>query len=165
MSPTNDPTVSVLVAVNPMTAFEVFTEEVDVWWKRGPAYRFGKGLSGVLRFEPGVGGRLVEEFDDGRSWEVGHVRAWEPGERLVFEFRIPNFGPDQFTEVEVRFEPEGDETRVTLQHRGWECVPPGHPARHGLADLEFAHMRGEWWLFQLRAMRSCAGRHKSKNEP
>ena len=110
MSPTNEPTVSVLVAVDPVTAFQVFTEEVDAWWKRGPAYRFGKGLSGVLRFEPGVGGRLVEEFDDGRSWEVGRVRAWEPGKHLLFEFRIPNFGPDQFTEVEVRWEEPLGET-------------------------------------------------------
>ena len=29
------------VAVDPETAFQVFTDEVDLWWKRGPAHRFG----------------------------------------------------------------------------------------------------------------------------
>lgn len=158
MSPRGAATVSVLVAVDPATAFAVFTEDVDAWWKRGPAYRFGEG--GVLRFEPGVGGRLVQVFDDatGESWEVGRIRTWEPGRRLTFAFRIPNFAPDESTEVDVRFEAEGEGTRVTLEHRGWEGLPMGHPARHGLDDDALAVERGQLWLLQLRALARCAAR-------
>jgi len=60
------------------------------------------------------------------------VRVWEPGARLVFAFRAHNFVPGQVTEVEIRFEPELDGTRVTLEHRGWSQIAPEHPARHGL---------------------------------
>lgn len=78
-------TVTTKVAVDPATAFRVFTEEVDAWWRRGPRYRFRPGRDGVMRFEPGAGGRLVEVYDEaaGDVFEVGRVLAWEPcrGER------------------------------------------------------------------------------------
>lgn len=45
--------VTTLVEVDPAEAFEVFTREIDAWWKRGPRYRFA---SGALRFE----GRVVK---------------------------------------------------------------------------------------------------------
>ena len=152
---------SVLVKVDPATAFALFTEDVDAWWKRGPVYRFSGGQkTGVIRFEPGVGGRLVEVCDDppGETYEIGRVLAWEPAKRLVFEFRPTNFEAGQCTEVEVRFEAVGDATRVSVEHRGWDSVPPDHPARHGLSEPEFGQMRGSWWLELLRALRVHATR-------
>lgn len=143
-----------VVRVPPDEAFAVFTDDVDAWWRRGPAYRFGGGREGTLRFEPGVGGRLVEAFDDGGEHEVGRIVAWEPGARLAFEFRPPNFAPDERTVVDVRFEPHGAAaTRVLLEHRGWTGLPPRHPARHGLPDRDFLAQRGSWWIDQLRALR------------
>ena len=52
-----------LQGVDTVSAFEVFTEDVDSWWLRGPAFRVDARREGVLRFEPGVGGRLVEVFE------------------------------------------------------------------------------------------------------
>lgn len=49
---------TVLVSVPPDVGFEVFTKEVDLWWKQGPRYRIGGKRRGRLVFEPGVGGRL-----------------------------------------------------------------------------------------------------------
>ena len=54
--------VTVAVAVPPEVAFAVFTEETDLWWKRGEAFRVAGRRPGTLRFEPGVGGRLFERF-------------------------------------------------------------------------------------------------------
>ena len=159
--PDDSVTVSVLVTVDPATAFAVFTEEIDAWWKRGPAYRFSSSHdAGVMRFEPGVGGRLVEVFDEAENeeYEVGRVLVWEPAQRLVFEFRPPNFEPDQCTEVEVRFAAVGQDTRVSVEHRGWAGLPPDHPVRHGLEDTAFEMMRGHWWLELLRTLRIRAGR-------
>jgi uncharacterized protein YndB with AHSA1/START domain len=149
---------SALVEVDPATAFEVFTEEVDAWWKCGPAYRFRGAHDGVMRFEPGVGGRLVQVPDEhrGEEWEVGRIKVWEPGARLVFDFRIPVFGAGESTEVEVTFEPVAGGTRVTVEHRGWRGIPRGHPARHGLPDEAFLTQRGTWWIDQLRALRGMA---------
>jgi len=36
---------------------------------------------------------------------------WQPGRRLVFTWRPASFTPEQSTEVEVRFEGVGNETR------------------------------------------------------
>jgi uncharacterized protein YndB with AHSA1/START domain len=137
--------VTAFVAVSPLDAFEVFTRETDQWWGRGPRYRFGGKRRGVLQFEPGAGGRLFEEFDDRSAWEVGKVLVWEPGARLVFEWRIPNFAPGERTCVEVRFERAEGGTRITLEHRGWKALRPDHPARHGLDDAAYGVMLGRFW--------------------
>ena len=74
-------TVTTVVDVDPATAFEVFTKEIGTWWRREPRYRFTPGRAGTLRFDPGVGGRLIEvdEASGRESFEVGRVLAWEPG--------------------------------------------------------------------------------------
>ena len=93
----------------------------------------------------------------GQGLEVGRVLVWEPGARLVFEFRGRDFAPGERTEVEVRFAAEGKGTRLTLEHRGWESVAPGRPARHGFTGQAFADMMGLWWADQLVALRTRAG--------
>jgi uncharacterized protein YndB with AHSA1/START domain len=152
--------VTTTVAVAPEAAFEVFTEEIDAWWRRGPRYRFRHDREGRMQFvEDADGGRrLLEVYagQPGDAYEVGRVLVWQPPERIVFEWRGNQFTPDQVTEVEVRFEPEGDRTRVTLEHRGWDALPPDHPARHGLEGPAFSGMMGVWWGDQMVALRTRA---------
>lgn len=156
MSATDSVVVTTLVAVDPATAFEVFTEDVDRWWKRGPRYR----VSGDRRlcFEPGVGGRLVVYQESGGAHELGRILVWKPADRLVFEWRARNFEPDQVTEVDVRFEPADRGTRVTLEHRGWDGLPRDHPVRHGLEGAAFTSMMGQWWADLLVSHRAHAER-------
>jgi hypothetical protein len=45
------------VAVSPDVAFKVFTEEMDLWWVRGPINFNDAGRVVEVRCEPGVGGR------------------------------------------------------------------------------------------------------------
>jgi len=154
--------ITALVGVAPGDAFEVFTSEVDAWWRRGPRYRTSSGgREGTLRFEgaaAGGGARLVEAFVDGEVFEIGRVLAWEPGERLVLEWRARNFAADERTEVEVRFEAASGGTRVTIEHRGWDTLRADHPARHGLAGGAFAAMIGLWWGELATALRTHAER-------
>jgi Activator of Hsp90 ATPase homolog 1-like protein len=149
--------VTTVVPVDPAAAFEVFTGQVDAWWKRGPRYRPGRLRLGIMRFDPpGVGGRLLEVYDEasGDAFEVGRVRVWKPAEKLVFEFRARNFEPDQSTEVEVRFEAVAGGTRVTLEHRGWDSIPLDHPARHGWgASGAFTSMMGLFWADLATSLR------------
>lgn len=146
--------VTTLVAADPDTAFAIFTTEVDSWWKRGPKYRPAIGTGGALSFEPRAGGRLLETYPDGSVFEFGHVRVWEPGRRLVFDMIARSFGPGESTEVEVRFEAEGGQTRVTLENRGWDRFPQDHPVRHGMDDTAFIDMMSIWWADLLRVLQS-----------
>jgi len=150
---------SVRVAVAPDVAFRVFTEEIDQWWRHGPKYRVASGRGGALRIEPGVGGRLFESFATSQGTkvvEIGEITAWEPPARLVFSWRGVNFAPGERTEVEVLFEPSGDDTLVTVTHRGWSAIRPDHPARHGLDVAPFVRMLGMWWGELLSALRAHA---------
>jgi uncharacterized protein YndB with AHSA1/START domain len=133
--------VETVVRTDPHTAFRVFTDEVDQWWKKRVA-------GGPMRFHDG-------KLMDG-AFEVGRVVAWEPGVRLVFEWRTPAFAPGEKTEVEIRFEAEAGATRVTLWHRGWDSLADDHPARHGYrpkAGPAFRDMIGLSWAEQLTSYR------------
>lgn len=126
MSDSGRVTVSIDVAVDPDTAFEVFTNEIDSWYQRGPhSWRFPDRAVGI-RFEPRVGGRLLEVHDrtTGDGFAFGEVLVWEPGARLVFADLVSSEPPAPLTEVEVRFEAVEDGTRVTLEHRGLDRLPP-----------------------------------------
>jgi uncharacterized protein YndB with AHSA1/START domain len=126
MSATDTVTVSIDVAVDPDTAFDVFTNEIDSWYQRGPhSWRYPDRAVGI-RFEPRVGGRLLEvhDADSGEGFAFGRVLVWEPGARLVFADLVSSAPPDPVTEVEVRFEAAGEGTRVTLEHRGLDRLPP-----------------------------------------
>jgi uncharacterized protein YndB with AHSA1/START domain len=150
--------VSVLVAVPPDVAFQVFTEEIDQWWRTGMRFRLGKKRS-VIRIEPGVGGRLFESFETPsgtRVHDTGRVTTWDPPSRLVFEWRAVNFAPSEKTEVEVSFEPSASGTLVTVTHRGWSRIRPDHPVRHGQDVPAFLRMLGLWWGDLVNAMREHA---------
>lgn len=153
--------VAVSVAVPPAEAFRVFTGEIELWWRRGPRYRAAGHRRGIIRLEPGVGGRLFESFDGEhgpRVVETGEVTCWEPPSRLVLWWRNVNFAPHERTEVEVTFAPAPSGTLVTVIHRGWSSLPADHPARHGLEVEAFVRMMGMWWGELATALREHAGR-------
>jgi hypothetical protein len=149
--------VSLRVRGAPSQAFEVFTKEIGQWWRPNPLFQFTREGPGVLAFEPGVDGRLIETSPSGTVFEIGRVTAWEPGAKLGFTWRQKTFSAEQITHVEVRFEAVGDETRVTLEHRGWDSVPPVHVARHSFPDGVFLQRHGEWWQALLRSYQMAIG--------
>jgi hypothetical protein len=63
--------------------------------------------------------------------------------RLAFTWRQESFAPEQLTHVEVRFEPVGDETRVKVEHFGWDGIPQEHVARHHFPDAIFLRRHAE----------------------
>ena len=137
--------VALRVAASPHRAFEVFTRDISLWWRPNGLFRFTPKSPGVLSFEPGDGGRLIETLPGGKVFEIGRITAWAPPDRLAFGWRQATFAPEQMTHVEVRFEAVGAETRVTVEHTGWDSVPAPHAARHGFADADFLHRHATWW--------------------
>lgn len=144
-------------------AFTAFTQEIAHWWQPNGLFQFTPGRTGTLSFEPGPSGRLVETYADGSSFVVGHIRVWDPPHRLVLSWRHATFAPDQETELHVRFEevetPDSasTQTRVTVEHFGWDHIPPDYAARHGFPLAVFQLRFAEWWRRLLEALgSSCA---------
>jgi uncharacterized protein YndB with AHSA1/START domain len=126
-------------------AFAVFVDEIGAWWRPNMLFQTTPRAPGRLAFEPGEGGRLTETLASGKVFEIGRILAWEPPARLIFSWRQASFPPDLATEVEVRFEAVGDETRVSVEHRGFDRVPEGSAARHGFPDDALLLRLAEWW--------------------
>jgi hypothetical protein len=143
--------------VEPAVAFDVFTNEIDLWWRRGIRFRpAGRGI-GQLCFEPGVGGRvfetLVNKSGTTITYQLGLITVWDPPSRFVLEWRLTNFAPNEKTELEVVFQAATGGTQVIVIHRGWASIRPDHPARHGMDGGAFTRMMGLWWGDLMTALR------------
>ncbi|MBS0362881.1 MAG: SRPBCC family protein [Proteobacteria bacterium] len=142
--------VALRVKASPERAFEAFTGEIGAWWRPSGLFQTTP-RPGVLSFEGGEGGRLIETRAGGKVFEIGRIRLWDPPRRLVFAWRQANFPPDLHTEVEVAFEAVGEETRVSVEHRGFHNVPDG-AARHGWPDQLLLLRLAEFWRGQIAQM-------------
>ena len=115
------------VAVDPATAFKAFTDEMDLWWLRGPINFWSDGGRVVeVRCETGVGGRIMEVLDDasaGEVLELARITSWEPGVRLAWASSLDD------VQTEVQFVPIEGGTRVTVEH----VVPAGGQDKGGTA--------------------------------
>lgn len=102
---------TVSVAVDPATAFAAFTEEIDLWYVRGPINYFDFARALGMRCEPGVGGRLIEVYDEatGEGLELARITVWEPGRRLAWTSSIDD------VETDISFRPTGDGTEITVE--------------------------------------------------
>jgi uncharacterized protein YndB with AHSA1/START domain len=143
---------TVEVGVDPDTAFSVFTDEIGEWYRSSP-YSWNDASRAIgIRFDGGVGGRLIEVWRDadGEGFEIGRILGWEPGRRLVFQFRNALL-PPVATEVEVRFEALSTGTRVTLEHRGLERLP----AEEGERMRRFAWISVMQWFSEYVAARGA----------
>jgi uncharacterized protein YndB with AHSA1/START domain len=129
MTAATEPLVSgaeIVVAVGPDRAFEAFTAEIDNWWKKDSPFWMDRERRRGLRFEPYVGGRFIEVYDDdGEGYEIGRITTWDPGRRLAYTWRQSDWPEDAITDVEVTFEPVDGGTRVRMRQTGWERVPAG----------------------------------------
>jgi uncharacterized protein YndB with AHSA1/START domain len=116
---------SILVATDPQSAFEVFTDGLDRWWPRKAS--IGEAPMRRVGIEPRLGGRWYEVGQDGSEATIGKVLAWDPPRRFVVSWDVScrwksDGAPG--SEVEVRFIKEASGTRVELEHRLFERMEP-----------------------------------------
>ena len=94
-------------------AFRLFTDGMGSWWPV-KAFSAGGEAAETAVFEPQPGGQIYERHADGTEVPWGVVEAWEPPTRVAFSWGLNG------SQIEVVFAPEGDGTRVELEHRGWD---------------------------------------------
>lgn len=104
------------VEVEPVHAFEVFTEGFGEWWDPrltpDPATFEGADVEEVE-------GGVVALHHDGQDYPIGEVLEWVIGERFAMTFHL-SLPRDHPTRLDVSFEPDDGGTLVTLAHGGWE---------------------------------------------
>ena len=136
------------VAVDAETAFMAFTDEMDLWWVRGPINFYDAARAVARRCEPGVGGRLLEVYDDatGDALELGRITVWEPGEHLAWQSSVDD------VYIDVLFQPNYQGTTVRVEAH----VPPEGSDRGGTSWVRV----GPWWFGAW-----CARRETAPREP
>jgi len=124
---------SIFVKRAPAAAFHHFTADIGRWWPLKEGMSFGgPERANELILEGRIGGRFFERYTDGEEYEVGRVTAFDPPARVAFTWKQPTWSAH--TQVEVRFAAEGDGTRVTLEHGGWEALGAAAPKPGAYSD-------------------------------
>ncbi len=105
----------------PHEAFDVFVQQMDVWWPRQGVFPYSFAPKSTrpqhIRFEAQAGGRYYETFADGSEYVIGRITAWEPPAHLAYTWRDPTW--QDATSIELHFSAEGEDTRVTYQQDGF----------------------------------------------
>lgn len=102
-------------------AFALFTDGIATWWPLATHSIYGERAKTAV-FEGRLGGRVYEIADDGEEGVWGSVSVWEPPHRIVYSWH-PGRGEGTAQEVEIEFVSDGNDTRVEMEHRGWERAP------------------------------------------
>ncbi len=126
------------VDTDPVTAFKIFSEEYDQWWGNGPIDAYESWRLIERRMEPGVGGRVVEDYGD-EERVLGTITVWEPGARLAWATRND-------VTIEVTFAALAHRTRVTVTG----IVPDGVD---GSSQLAMLRMAPQWFPRHLERRR------------
>jgi len=135
-------TKTMTVARGQAETFAFFTARVNDWWPKR-THSLGQEKSARIDFEPEVGGRFFETFDDGTEHQWGKVSVWDEPNRIVYSWHLSR-PEEQATEVEITFTALGDsETRVDLVHSNWEKLGEDAEMAHGQYSGGWDHVFGE----------------------
>lgn len=133
-------------------AFATFTERIHDWWPLGThsidRYETGTAAETVV-FQGGAGGQVYERTKNGEELKWADVVAYEPPHRFVLAWNPTRDQNEPRTEIEVTFTDAGGETRVDLEHRGWE--------RLGDEAAEARQSYSEGWVSVLADYAEKAG--------
>jgi uncharacterized protein YndB with AHSA1/START domain len=122
-------------------AFRIFTTDALSWWPVEGHSIHGTTVSEIV-FEPRAGGEVYEVSQSGERGHWATVTEWDPPARLVLAWEV---SPGVMgTEVEVRFLPSDAQTRVELEHRGWERVAKHDPEKRDNYDSGWEFVLGRY---------------------
>lgn len=123
-------------------AFRVFTAEARSWWPTATHTIHGGDVKEIV-FEGREGGEVYELSVGGDKGHWATVLTWDPPNGLVLAWNIREREAVP-TEVEVRFSPDGDRTRVDLEHRGWEAIADEAAEKRANYNTGWEHVLGSY---------------------
>jgi hypothetical protein len=125
----------VVVEASKQTAFDVFTQKMDLWWPK--SHHIGKSPLVESVLEGKTGGRWYSRHEDGSEVEIGKVLIWDPHDHLTLAWQVNGnfqYDPQLVTEVVVNFIPTiSGATRVTMEHRDIQKLMGGAKV---IADMD-----------------------------
>ena len=133
------------------------------WWNK--EHHLGKSPLKDVVLEPRDGGRWFEMNEDGSTCEWGKVLAWEPPRRVLLAWQIDGdwkYDPSFVTELEVRFTPEADGTRVDLEHRNLDRYGDKAEAVRGMLDSDDGWNLGDGGICGGRRPRRLGSEYKTQ---
>ena len=122
-------------------AFRIFTADAVSWWPV-ESHSIYETVREIV-FEERAGGEVYEVSASGEKGYWATVLEWNPPGRLVLAWNILNADGSP-TEVDVRFLPEGEGTRVELEHRGWEGLGEGGATKRDNYDTGWDFVLGRY---------------------
>jgi len=105
--------------------FDAYINNIDDWWPRyGKQRRYSFAPRPVepqhIRFEPRLGGRFYETFDNGEDFVIGSITEFEPPHKLTYTWQSPDWNAP--TIIEVTFAQTTEYTLISLRHSGFEAL-------------------------------------------
>ena len=119
---------TIRVEADPDHAFRVFTDGIGRWWPLD-RYSIHEEDAETVVLEAREGGRLYERSRTGAEAVWGEILECDPPRLLRYTWHPGYEEGAPVTEIEVRFEPEGNGTRVEFEHRGWERLGDSAPEK------------------------------------
>ena len=127
---------TVFVRCDVERAFDLYTQGTDTWWPletHSRATEIPGATVERVEYPTEAGLPILEHLSTGDALPWGELLVHERPTRLVIAWK-PNANPHPPTEVEITFSPEGEGTRVDVEHRGWENL--GDLAEEGRAGYD-----------------------------
>lgn len=121
-------------------AFRIFTEDAVSWWPV-ETHSIHRTVTEIV-FEGRVGGEVYEVSATGEKAHWARVLEWDPPHRLVLSWEVNP--QSEATEVDLRFVPEGEGTRLDVEHRGWERVVEDAAAKRDDYDTGWDFVLGKY---------------------
>lgn len=140
---------SVDVPLAPDAAFDLFTRNLANWWpvESHSLSAHDSKLPESVTVEAREGGQILEEKQDGSTEPWGRITAWEPGVRLAINWHVGRPESDA-TQLEVRFIPYGNGSRVFLTHGGWSALRTHATSVYNGYQTGWDHVLGQcFYLF------------------
>lgn len=120
----------VTVPAPPRRAFDAFTADLAAWWN--PLLTADAGTFRGADLPPHPGEDATFWHDGDRSYRIGTVTTWRPGDRFEMSFSLA-MPMDHPSTLRVDFEPvgaDGASTAVTITHGGWDPDNVVHRERY-----------------------------------